>query len=104
MSEAQEIDIILESDFLTGVFRLDILSGGSPDGFVRVHTNTGGAPPVFVTTVLHPDPMISPGLEIESLFPADLDGDGDVDIVAVAMLPNAVGTTPVSPGLLCKCL
>ena len=39
VTEEQEIDIILESDFLTGVFRLDILSGGF---FWDLFTNCDG--------------------------------------------------------------
>jgi large repetitive protein len=72
------------SAFVVGDFNndglLDVVSGRTSSGFLRIHLNTPASPGTFQTPL-----SINPGgtsTGLENLKAVDYDGDGDLDIIA----------------------
>lgn len=68
---------------LDGDGDLDVIAAVRTGGMsVTWYENTGGLPPVFVPRVLGPVSAGDLGMRVNAARAADLDGDGDVDVVA----------------------
>ncbi len=72
---------------MNGDGRRDLVSASRGDGTVSVHTNLGGTPPTFATDVVS-----TSAASAQSVYAADLDGDGDADIASTASVPGFPAT------------
>ena len=62
---------------------MDAMSASAGDDTIAWYENLGGAPPVFTTHILTEDPGTGNGTAngARSVFAADMDGDGDADVL-----------------------
>ncbi len=76
---------------------MDVLSGSLDDDKVAWYENDGGSPPSFTERVIS-----TAGNGTFSVFAADVDGDGDVDVLSASYFDNEIawyenaGTSPPS--------
>ena len=72
--------------------KLDILSASENDGRILWYRNNGARPPAFELRVVRAGPAPPPNLDFaKSVFGADVDGDGDDDIVYTSEDQNQIG-------------
>jgi len=57
----------------------DVLSASSEDSTIAWYENTGGSPPVWVARAISNDVLVP-----YMVFPADVDGDGDTDVLSAS--------------------
>jgi hypothetical protein len=65
----------------------DLLSAGRQSDTILWHRNLGGTPPTFDTI-----PISTDTVSAQSVAAADLDGDGDTDVVSTASVPGFPAT------------
>ena len=71
---------------------LDIIAASEQDNKIAIHRSDGANPPTFTEVVAYQPMLPTDGLDLaKSVFAADIDGDGDLDIAYVGEDNNEVG-------------
>lgn len=91
-ASADGADAVHAAD-LDGDGDVDVLSAAAIDSTVQWHENNGGRPPLFTTRLIARTSRYPPpfgGSEPRSVYAADLDGDGDLDVLSADLLEDQV--------------